>query len=94
MDPKIKIYTLSCAEWVATDRSKKDTADWWITSYEPGGDLDCIDPIEEWEEVDVETVHLRKVGNPNQGKCTMRETIERYLASGGILPFIVSTTEW
>lgn len=89
----VKIYQVCDVDWVATDQTKQETYDWYVCDYPMGGE-DCVDPIEHWKEVGLETIHLRDISGYEEGECTMRETIEKYLESKGTLPFVVSTTEW
>lgn len=95
---EVKIYRVNDAEWIATDRSKEDTAEWYVTDYDMG-DPDILNPLDEWEDVSLETVHFRDVyeqlkEDGTEDKETMGETIEAMLANNHSLPFLVSTTEW
>ncbi len=94
----IKIYQVSDADWLATDLSKEKTAEWYDSTFNYGiPDGDVVWFLKDWIEIDAKTQHIRDVfehdpNNPNM--CSMQETIDEHLASGGTFPVLVSTSEW
>lgn len=92
LDPSIRIYQVNDVDWLATDKSKEETRQWYLTNpWEH--DEDEVWPLHEWQDTDPEKVHLRDLLDPEEGECTLHESILEHFANNGTLPCLVSTTE-